>query len=41
VLPVGKYTLRVKMGGCTPYTEQLEILAGGTISRRSIALICS
>jgi serine/threonine-protein kinase len=41
VLPVGKYTLRVKMGGCTPYTEQLEILAGETISRRSIALICS
>jgi serine/threonine-protein kinase len=40
VLPVGKYTLRVKMGGCSTYEEHIEILAGETISRRSIALIC-
>jgi serine/threonine protein kinase len=42
VLPVGKYTLRIKMAGCATYTEpNLEILAGEPISRRSIALICS
>ena len=42
VLPVGKYTLRIRMGNCVPYTENdLEILAGETITRESIVLICS
>ena len=43
VVPVGRYTLRVKMRGCVTYTEErppLEIFAGEPISRQSIALIC-
>lgn len=43
VVPVGRYILRVKMRGCVTYTEDrplLEIFAGESISRQSIALIC-
>jgi len=40
VLPVGKYTLRMRMNSCAPYTDELEILAGEKIRRTSIALIC-
>jgi len=40
VLPVGKYILRLRMNSCAPYFDELEILAGETIARTSIALIC-
>ena len=40
VLPVGKYTLRLRMNSCAPYAERVEILAGETIRRTSIALLC-
>ena len=40
VVPVGKYTLRVKMRNCAPYDDTFEIFAGESISRQSIALIC-
>jgi serine/threonine-protein kinase len=40
VLPVGKYTLRMRMSSCAPYTEPLEILAGESIKRTSITLLC-
>ena len=40
VLPVGKYTLRLRMNACVPYSERVEILAGETIKRTSIALLC-
>ena len=40
VLPVGKYILRLRMNACAPYAEPVEILAGETIRRTSIALIC-
>jgi serine/threonine protein kinase len=41
VIPVGKYTLRVKMRNCAPYDDTFEVFAGESISRQSIALICS
>lgn len=40
VLPVGKYTLRMRMSSCAPYSEPVEILAGETIRRTSVTLIC-
>jgi serine/threonine-protein kinase len=40
VLPVGKYTLRMRMSSCAPYTEPLEILAGELIKRTSVVLLC-
>jgi serine/threonine protein kinase len=42
VVPVGKYTLHVRMRNCTPYDEtpMLEIFAGETISRQSIIVLC-
>ena len=40
VLPVGKYILRLRMKDCAQYSEPVEILAGETIRRTSIALLC-
>jgi hypothetical protein len=43
VVPVGKYTLRVKMRTCANYEEEnppLEIFAGEKTTRVSIALLC-
>ena len=40
VLPVGKYILRLRMNACAAYSEPVEILAGETIRRTSIALLC-
>ena len=43
VVPVGKYTLRVKMRNCAQYEERdppLEIFAGEKTTRVSIALLC-
>ena len=42
VLPVGKYTLRVKMERCDGYLEErLEVFAGEPNSRQSIRLSCA
>lgn len=41
VLPVGKYQLQVRKPNCVPYNETVEILAGETIRRTSLVLICS
>jgi serine/threonine-protein kinase len=41
VLPVGKYILRLRMSSCAPYSDEVEILAGETIARTSIVLLCS
>ena len=41
VLPVGKYTLRLRMNSCAPYSDEVEILAGETSARTAVVLLCS